>query len=181
MRGRPKILQRVQYDGSFTQVQQGGLFAQAQYTMPPSHWLNMSKITKHLNWNDKSSEETTPFISLFDSEGRNPPNKRRLDLPDIWTGDAVTRARFLQDRGYQNVRIISINTSRLHLTTLPVQFSNETMNLPVWMDGATGTVYMAMADIGPLLGVDYRIVQRSEWLATGCVPVQAIIRVQTFQ
>ena len=68
MEDRPQLLQRVQHAGSFTQLAQEGLFAQGHYFMDRSHWLNKSKIQKHLDWNDKSLEPT-PFISLFDSAG----------------------------------------------------------------------------------------------------------------
>jgi hypothetical protein len=60
----PPRLYRCQHRQSFT-IWDGEAFGSAGwYAMKASHWLNGKKISRHLDWKDRS-EEPTPFISLF--------------------------------------------------------------------------------------------------------------------
>jgi hypothetical protein len=78
----------------------------------------------------------------------------------------------------QNVQIISIDTLRLQSMMIPIQFLEEMVFLPAWMDLNTSTVFMAMEDIAPQLRVDFHLVQRSEWLALNWIPSSMITCVQ---
>lgn len=61
----PLTLFRVQHGSSFTYHDENeGFVAKGHYWMDYSHWVNPTKVRKHLDWWDKSSEPS-PFISLF--------------------------------------------------------------------------------------------------------------------
>ncbi|KAF1940525.1 hypothetical protein EJ02DRAFT_423865 [Clathrospora elynae] len=84
---------------------------------------------------------------------------------------ALKRAYFLYAQGYEAIQIVQINASSLIRT---VQIGSEDGHgslIPVWQGPAGGSDnWLCMAEIGPLLGVDPRYVQKSEWLACGSVP-----------
>ena len=66
----PSALYRVQHEKSFTyHDRHEGFVANGQYYMDYSHWINAKKVRNHLNWND-TSDEPSPFISLFDNLGK---------------------------------------------------------------------------------------------------------------
>ena len=64
----PLQLYRCQHRESFT-IWDGERFGSAGwYATQASYWLNAEKISRHLNWKDRS-EQPTPFISLFANSG----------------------------------------------------------------------------------------------------------------
>jgi len=66
----PPKLYRVQHSTSFTHHgYQEGFRAKGTYWMDYSHWFNRGKVTKHLDWKDRSLEPS-PFISLFNNLSR---------------------------------------------------------------------------------------------------------------
>lgn len=74
-----------------------------------------------------------------------------------------------------------MDTSHLRSTLIPIQFLDEVVYLPAWVDLNTNTTFMAMEDIGPRLRVDFRLVQRSEWLALNWIPSSMITYVRNVE
>ena len=150
--------------------------------MDYSHWLNRGKIERHLDWYDRS-EEKTPFISVFDNQG-----KLLLSiLVGFWKGQlilikkaahAVARAKLLKERGHTGVFIAEITLPHPNPGTLMVTFSDERVEVPVLQHthGAGNMTFISVRNLGARLHVDFRIIQASEWLAVEFIPVNAISR-----
>ncbi|KAH7563664.1 hypothetical protein BM1_00711 [Bipolaris maydis] len=109
----PLTLFRVQHGSSFTYHDENeGFVAKGHYWMDYSHWVNPTKVRKHLDWWDKSSEPS-PFISLFSN------------LPD-----ARERASFHQGKGHRDIVIAQVNLTETVPYRLRIQFPEGPIELP---------------------------------------------------
>lgn len=69
-RSLPPSFYRVQDEESFTFYNnKHGFVSQGHYLMDWAYWVNAKKIHEHLDWGHRSPEPS-PFISVFDNEGK---------------------------------------------------------------------------------------------------------------
>ena len=69
--------------------------------------------------------------------------------------------------------IAIINSSVLRPDTLTVEFTNENVRLPVWRDD-NNCIFFSIQDAHARFGLNFKIVDRSEWLAIFFIPHEMI-------
>ncbi|MCJ1474802.1 hypothetical protein MMC13_003462 [Lambiella insularis] len=155
----PPTLYRVQHQTSFTRYEPSiGFEANVVYWMAYSHWFNGKKVREHLDWNSRPLEPS-PFISLFDN-----------------LADAKKRASFHRSRGDRDVFVAQIDTSRCIQHRLSIQFLDGPIEMNGWIHPETKTMLFPMREVGGKLRLEPGTVQRSEWLALGCIPQEMVTR-----
>jgi hypothetical protein len=84
----------------------------------------------------------------------------------VWRGGDVGTCCDDEDKAFSS---LSISTLGLRRTIVTIQFSDATVDLLVWADGG-GTIVFSVQDAGRCFHLDFRAVQRSEWLAIDSIP-----------
>jgi hypothetical protein len=69
-----------------------------------------------------------------------------------------------------------ISTDRFERVRIVVRFLNQVVEIDAWEDIDTGTVVVPMQELQQVYHIDYKLVQRSEWLALEHVSAQIVQR-----
>jgi hypothetical protein len=84
----------------------------------------------------------------------------------------------LRGRGERNVFIAQIvPTSQFNPYCLPIQFLNDRIYMNGWIHPATKTLFFPMQEIWSKFSIEFRVIQRSEWLALTSIPQEIITHI----
>ncbi|CAO2653660.1 Nn.00g030710.m01.CDS01 [Neocucurbitaria sp. VM-36] len=112
-------------------------------------WSHVTKevIEYHL---DSCDREATPFISVFDN-----------------FADALKRAYHFYLRGDERISIVQIDTANLIRAKVIQQDVDALIPISRGVGQGGADEWLSVAELAPALGIDPRMVKRSEWLACG--------------
>ncbi|PMD66302.1 uncharacterized protein K444DRAFT_607727 [Hyaloscypha bicolor E] len=152
----PKLY-RVQHSTSFTHhANHEGFRAKGTYWMDYSHWFNPRKVTKHLDWKDRSLEPS-PFISFFDN-----------------LKDTQMRASFHRKAGCEGVFVAEIDISNFTPYCLRIEFLEGPIELNGLLHTPTTTMLFPLVELRSKFHLDFRIIQSSEWIALSYIPPEIV-------
>jgi hypothetical protein len=91
------------------------------------------------------------------------------------TADAQNRALWHRNKGHHSVFIAQVDAAKFVPYRLRIQFSEGPIELFGWKHPTTNTLLFPMQEIGSQFYLDFRMVQRSEWLTLLSIPPELII------